>query len=136
MESARRIPISPDMETARETHCVITVTKQKALVLISECNENQIICQRTKKTFINSVADYGSSSVRRRAQILMTELFPNSDDKEYLEMSEDAKTLMKDKGIWKLMKVSWSQAQVKASRATTTQLQDKHTAHVELHFPE
>ena len=49
----------------RETNCVIPVTKHQALLLIPECKESQ----KQEKTFINSVADHGSSSVPRQGQI-------------------------------------------------------------------
>ena len=53
--------------------------------------------RRTETTFINSVAVCGSSSVSDKDK-LMAELFPKSDDKEYQEISQDAKETVKEQG--------------------------------------
>ena len=53
----------------------------------------------------------------------MAEFLTEDDDKEYQEISQDAKDIVQNKPILKLMKFSRSQIQCSASRVTTTQLQ-------------
>ena len=61
---------------------------------------------------------------------LMVELFPEGDDKEYQQISQD----VKNKTILELIQFSSSQTQYSASRVTITQLLDTHIVDVDQNF--
>ena len=76
-----------------ETLCVMTVTKHKALVLISKCKENQN-CR--KRSLMNSLMKRFLAFPNKDK--LMADLFPNIDDKEYQGIAQDAKDIDKEQG--------------------------------------
>ena len=87
---------------------VITKTKPKVLVLISECKENQI-SQQTAKTekFAKKVTDE-TILVPSNKDTFMTELFPKSNDKEDLEISQDVWHQRNSSADWCRLRVEQS----------------------------
>ena len=119
-----------------EIRCAMTLTKNRALVLISECKEKpdqSMDDEERKSSLMKSLAGqnywvskqerFGGNGVAIRPRQGAPRYFPGCQRHE-----------RKNLAISTLMKFSWSQTQYSANRVAITKLHDTHSTNVDLYF--